>query len=102
MPLACAAVFGCLSIYLFGPARDEMGVELTIMADLTRVAGATGRRGREGTILYRRQGGSDLGQLAHRRRLSAPGHALGCPNPASLGRSAALAALAGHVGRGFD
>ena len=93
--IAAAAILSA-SREMAAALRETMGVELT-MANLTRVAGVA-----EGTILCRRQGGSDLGQLAHRRRLSTPAHASGCPNPASLGRSAAWAALAGHVGRVFD
>ena len=93
--IAAAAILSA-SREMAAALRETMGVELT-MANLTRVAGVA-----EGIILCRRHGGSDFGQLARRRRFSMPGHALDCPNPASHGRSAAWAALAGHVGRVFD
>ena len=51
---------------------------------------------REFDLCGRKQGGSDLGQLALQRPLSASGHASGCGEPrpasASLGQSAACAA----------
>eukprot|EP00964_Phaeocystis_antarctica_P072037 scaffold44018_cov70-Phaeocystis_antarctica.AAC.1 len=62
-----------------------------------------GRVRRQAEHLCGKQSGSDLGQLALRRPLSAPGRAPGCPEPASasLGQSAAWAALAGHTGPAF-
>ena len=53
--------------------------------------------------LRRKQAGSAFGQLGGGRLLSAPEHAPGCPKlrPASA-KSAAWAALAGHIGLGFD
>ena len=76
--IAAAAILSA-SREMAAALRETMGVELT-MANLTRVAGVA-----EGTILCRKPGGSDFGQLAHQRRLSAPGLALGCPRlwPAS-------------------
>ena len=49
--------------------------------------------------LCRKRGGAGFGQLALRRRLSAPEHASGCPGQsARLGRPAASSAQAGRAG----
>ena len=56
---------------------------------------------REFDLCGRKQGGSDLGQLALQRLLSAPGHASGCGEPrpasASLGQPAASVASVASV-----
>ena len=75
-------------------ALDRVGEEVGVAVRL--------RREQRGTRVHK--GGSDLGQLALRRPLSAPGRASYCPNASTgLDQSAARAAwvLAGQPGLGF-
>ena len=95
-PMPCSAAEGCTHVARGGEAR---AVSVPSQSPCTRRARRAARLPPRSN-LWRKRGGSGLGQLALRRPLLSARSCSGLPRaPASLGQPAAWAALAGHASR---